>query len=64
MHRGLHQVTKKKLFSLTSLQFLQTTFLDEIEYYIKHFQPLIKQALGIQEWIGFIGVEKIEGMLL
>ncbi len=34
----------------------------EIEYYISNFKPFDKAgAYGIQEWIGFIGVEKIEG---
>ena len=35
---------------------------DEIEKYIKHFRPYDKAgAYGIQEWIGFVGVEKIVG---
>ena len=35
---------------------------DEINYYIDHFKPLDKAgAYGIQDWIGYIGVEKIEG---
>jgi len=34
----------------------------EINYYIENFQPFDKAgAYGIQEWIGYIGVEKIEG---
>jgi septum formation protein len=34
----------------------------EISYYIDRFAPLDKAgAYGIQEWIGYIGVEKIEG---
>ncbi|MCD6658910.1 MAG: Maf family nucleotide pyrophosphatase [Lentimicrobium sp.] len=34
----------------------------EIRYYVAHFRPFDKAgAYGIQEWIGFIGVEKIEG---
>ncbi len=34
----------------------------EIDFYVKHYQPLDKAgAYGIQEWIGMIGVEKIEG---
>jgi septum formation protein len=33
-----------------------------IEYYVKEFQPLDKAgAYGIQEWIGLVGIEKIEG---
>ena len=35
---------------------------EEIENYIKHFSPYDKAgAYGIQEWIGYIGVEKIVG---
>lgn len=35
---------------------------DEISFYIDQFQPMDKAgAYGIQEWIGFIGVEKIDG---
>lgn len=34
----------------------------EIKYYITHFRPFDKAgAYGIQEWIGKIGVEKIQG---
>lgn len=34
----------------------------EINYYIEHFKPFDKAgAYGIQEWIGKIGIEKIEG---
>ena len=35
---------------------------EEINYYVSHFHPLDKAgAYGVQEWIGFIGVERIEG---
>ena len=35
---------------------------DEIYYYIKNYKPFDKAgAYGIQEWIGFIGIDKIEG---
>ena len=34
----------------------------EINYYISNYQPYDKAgAYGAQEWIGFIGIEKIEG---
>ena len=34
----------------------------EIEFYIDQYQPFDKAgAYGIQEWIGFIGIDKIEG---
>lgn len=35
---------------------------DEIYYYINNYKPFDKAgAYGIQEWIGFIGIDKIEG---
>lgn len=35
---------------------------DEIAYYVDRFQPMDKAgAYGVQEWIGFIGVENISG---
>lgn len=35
---------------------------EEIVYYVDRFQPMDKAgAYGVQEWIGFIGVEHIEG---
>jgi septum formation protein len=35
---------------------------EEIKYYIKNYNTLDKAgAYGIQEWIGFVAIEKIEG---
>jgi septum formation protein len=34
----------------------------DIDYYISHYRPFDKAgAYGIQEWIGMVGVEKIDG---
>ena len=35
---------------------------EEIQHYVVHYRPMDKAgAYGIQEWIGYIGVEHIEG---
>ena len=35
---------------------------EEIEYYVKNYNPMDKAgAYGIQEWLGMIGITKIEG---
>lgn len=58
----LRTTNKQRVFSsLTKVKFRQLGQ-DEINYYVQHFKPMDKAgAYGIQEWIGFIGVEKIEG---
>ena len=45
--------------SLVSFRKLET---EEIYYYVEKYRPLDKAgAYGIQEWIGYIGIEGIEG---
>lgn len=35
---------------------------DEIDYYVTHYHPFDKAgAYGVQEWIGYIGVTKLQG---
>jgi len=35
---------------------------EEIDYYIKTYQPYDKAgSYGVQEWLGYIGIEKLEG---
>jgi len=35
---------------------------EEIEYYLNNYKPYDKAgSYGVQEWIGYIGIEKIEG---
>lgn len=46
---------------ITFVKFSQLTN-SEIEYYIDNFKPFDKAgSYGIQEWIGYIGIERIEG---
>jgi septum formation protein len=49
------------LYEITKVTFNELT--DEaIQYYLDNYKPYDKAgAYGIQEWIGFIGVSKIEG---
>jgi septum formation protein len=54
---------KKKVsfFALTDVWFKELSD-DEIHYYLEHYQPYDKAgAYGIQEWIGYIGIDRIEG---
>ena len=45
----------------TNVYFKKLT-MDEITFYVENHQPYDKAgSYGIQEWIGFIGIEKIEG---
>lgn len=45
----------------TTVSFKELSAL-EINYYIQNFKPFDKAgAYGIQEWLGFIGIERIEG---
>jgi septum formation protein len=55
------QEKKISFFSQTDVYFRKLeTF--EIEYYTDTFKPFDKAgAYGIQEWIGYIGIERIEG---
>ncbi len=48
-------------FSSTKVFFNELTDI-EINYYVENFNPYDKAgSYGIQEWIGLIGIEKIEG---
>ncbi|MCR9250167.1 MAG: Maf family nucleotide pyrophosphatase [bacterium] len=66
-----HEVITGVAISLNDqlVSFSDTTFVDfkelvdeEIEFYVTQYKPLDKAgAYGIQEWIGMIGVTKLEG---
>lgn len=54
--------TKEISFSHSTEVIFKELSLEEITYYIDTFKPYDKAgAYAIQEWIGFIGVEKING---
>lgn len=52
----------QKIFNDTTIVEFKPLSDEEIDYYIKTFQPYDKAgSYGIQEWIGKIGINKIEG---
>jgi septum formation protein len=58
----LRSVAKMLSFSTVSQVFFATLNDADIEYYVDKYQPFDKAgAYGIQEWIGYTGIEKIEG---
>lgn len=53
---------KQHSFSSHTKVFFDTLSSEEINHYVDTFQPMDKAgSYGIQEWIGYIGVSKIEG---
>ena len=53
---------KKKIFSVSTNVKFSSLEMEEILFYIDNYSPYDKAgAYGIQEWIGYIGVEGIEG---
>lgn len=58
----LKSIEKEVSFAVTTKVIFKELKDEEIWFYIKNYKPFDKAgAYGIQEWIGQIGVEKIEG---
>lgn len=61
---GVTLTTKDKQTSFATVSDVAFTQLDEdeIQYYVQHYRPMDKAgAYGVQEWIGFVGVESLSG---
>lgn len=61
---GVSIVTKEKTvqFASTSKVTFATLSNEEISYYVDYYKPFDKAgAYGIQEWIGYVAVTRIEG---
>ena len=58
----LRTSTKSHSFtSVSKVRFRQLS-LEEIEYYVDNYRPMDKAgSYGIQEWIGYVGIEHIDG---
>lgn len=67
MHRVITAIClvaqdKKRTFFSESQVFFKTLTEEEIIYYIDNYKPYDKAgAYGIQEWIGYVAIERIEG---
>lgn len=58
----LRSGSRKRTFHVLSSVYFKELSLDEINYYIENFQPFDKAgSYGVQEWIGYVGINKIEG---
>ena len=58
----LRSADKVESFSCTSRVKFRTIEPDEVDYYLDTYRPYDKAgAYGIQEWIGYVAIEGIEG---
>ena len=58
----LRTTDKVESFSCTSRVKFRTIEPDEVDYYLDTYRPYDKAgAYGIQEWIGYVAIEAIEG---
>ena len=70
MHEVITGVTFRTIDKMHSFHCLTKVYFktlseDEIRWYVEHYRPYDKAgAYGGQEWIGYVGIEKIEGSYL
>jgi septum formation protein len=58
----LRSLNKTKTFFDAANVYFKDFSQDEIEYYINNYKPFDKAgAYGVQDWLGYTGIEKIEG---
>lgn len=58
----LKSIHSQKAFTESTNVWFKNLSDDEIDFYIQQYRPFDKAgAYGIQEWIGMIGINKIEG---
>lgn len=59
---NIFSLENEKSFSVTTKVYFKELTTEEIEYYVDTYKPFDKAgAYGIQEWIGMVGVDRIEG---
>ncbi|TCN67544.1 Maf family nucleotide pyrophosphatase [Acetobacteroides hydrogenigenes] len=58
----IRTVSQKLSFSDECDVFFDELSDEEIDFYLRHYKPYDKAgAYGIQEWIGYVGISRIEG---
>lgn len=58
----LKSASKQKVFYDASKVYFKNLNGEEIDYYLTHYKPYDKAgSYGVQDWIGYVGIEKIEG---
>jgi len=59
---SLTTTTFQQTFSATTTVYFDALSDEVIDYYVNNFRPFDKAgAYGIQEWIGYMGIKRIEG---
>lgn len=59
---SLQSIRHESLFFVVSSVTFKELTQSEIDYYIENFRPFDKAGgYGIQEWIGYIGIDRIDG---
>jgi len=58
----IKSMVKESVFCVSSDVYFRKLSPNEIAHYVSNYKPFDKAgAYGIQEWIGYVGIEKIEG---
>lgn len=58
----IRDIVRTKTFSVSSDVYFKDLTDEEIDYYIDNYRPFDKAgAYGIQEWIGYVGICRIDG---
>ncbi len=58
----ISSLKKQYTFSVSTKVFFKNLTQQEIEFYVDTYEPYDKAgAYGIQEWIGLVGIDRIEG---
>jgi septum formation protein len=59
---SIRTAARQMNFAVSTDVYFKELRTEEIIYYVDNYKPYDKAgAYGIQEWIGYIGVEKIDG---